>query len=358
MSHQQAITINLAEQTDQHRWDAYIAGHPDGSPYHLFAWKQAVELVYGHRSYYFYAKSGGHLIGVFPLFHLHFPGIVNELTALPYCDIGNCLCDGDAVQDALLIEVLKLQKQLRSKKLHLRGPLKETLLKNKLVKKDASNKVRMLLDLPANSEDLFSSFKSKLRSQIRKAEKNGIVFRWVGIEELDKIYSVFSQNMHELGSPVHAKDWFRSILEHYKNNGKVGLTTFEGKAVGMAIILLSGSRVSIPWASTLRDFNHLSPNMLIYWNVLKYSADSGCKLFDFGRSTEREGTYNFKKQWGAQPVPLQWYSVILSSINKAPEQEKQLRHPYTREFLANVWRRFPLSLANFIGPSLRKYISL
>ncbi len=355
MSHQ-AVSIHLAKQADQHRWNTYVRSHPDGSPYHLFAWKQAVEQAYGHRSYYFYAESGGRLTGILPLFHLYFPGILNELTALPYCDVGNCLCDSDAVQDALLAEALKLQKTLRSRKLNLRGPLRETELKNKKFYAEATRKVRMLLELPTSSEELFLSFKSKLRSQIRKAEKNGIAYRWVGLEEMDSIYSVFSKNMHELGSPVHAKRWLRSVLENYKNNARVGLATFEGKAVGMAVILLNGSRASIPWASTLRDFNHLSPNMLLYWNVLQYSADNGCKLFDFGRSTEGAGTYNFKKQWGTQPVPLQWYTAF-SSRGRGKVQERP-RQFDIKNFIADIWKKLPLPFANFMGPRLRKYISL
>ncbi len=54
-----------------------------------------------------------------------------------------------------------------------------------------SNKVRMLLDLPDSSEILLANFKSKLRSQVRKAEKNGVTFRWTGPNGVDSFYSVF-----------------------------------------------------------------------------------------------------------------------------------------------------------------------
>ena len=192
----QPLVIRQAEQQDEQRWDAYVLNHPDASPYHLFAWKFAVEGSYGHHCYYLYAEKDGQLLGVLPLVHLYFPGLVNELTALPYCDVGNCLSDDEATQDALFDKALGLQQKLNSKKLNLRGTLRETELKNTSFQAEKTGKVRMLLKLPPSADELFSSFKSKLRSQVRKAEKNGVAFRWGGLEDLEAMYAVFSRNMH------------------------------------------------------------------------------------------------------------------------------------------------------------------
>lgn len=59
----------------------------------------------------------------------------------------------------------------------------------------------MLLDLPQNSEALWAGFKSKLRSQINRSDKNGLIFTWGNSDTLKQFYSVFSANMRELGSP-------------------------------------------------------------------------------------------------------------------------------------------------------------
>jgi len=354
MDHQE-ITVFQAKNSDHKIWDDFVLNRSDASPYHLFAWKLAIEASYGHPCYYLSAEKKGELVGILPLVHIHFFNIVNELTALPYCDVGNCICDADEVQDALLTEALSVQKSLNCKKLNIRGPLRETQLQSDGFIRERTGKVRMLLSLPPSSDELFSSFKSKLRSQVRKAVKNGVSFRWAGLTDLDTIYSVFSKNMHTLGSPVHSKTWLETILIHYKNRVKVGLVEFDGKAVGMGIILLGGQSVSIPWASTLREFNRLGPNMLLYWNFLKFSADNGYKIFDFGRSTEKEGTYRFKKQWGAQPVPLLWYS---QKNNKCQKGDSVQASSNLRSTVEATWRKIPFPVANFIGPRLRKYTSL
>ena len=49
------MKIKLAEDADQERWDEFILNHPKASPYHLFAWKKAIEAAYGHKTYYLLA---------------------------------------------------------------------------------------------------------------------------------------------------------------------------------------------------------------------------------------------------------------------------------------------------------------
>ena len=66
-----------------------------------------------------------------------------------------------------------------------------------------------------------------------------------------------------------------------------------------------------PWASSLRQYSKYSPNMLLYWKMLEFACDNGFNYFDFGRSSLDEGTYKFKKQWGASPVPLPWQYISL-----------------------------------------------
>ena len=114
-------------------------------------------------------------------------------------------------------------------------------------------------------------------------------------------------------------------------------------------------QTSIPWASTLRQYNRLGPNMLLYWNCLKFAADNGKQIFDFGRSTKEEGTFRFKKQWGAKPVPLPWYSsaVVIQNATKAKGTSL-----VGRENVAEIWKKIPVPIANLIGPRLRKYINL
>jgi len=349
------MKIRLAEDADQERWDEFILSHPNASPYHLFAWKKAIEAAYGHKCIYLYAEKNREILGVLPLVHLHFPAIINEMVSLPFSDVGSCIVAKEEAQDLLLKEAIHYPEKSKAKNLQIRGNLLPADFVQSKFQSRETGKVRMFLDLPGSSDELFKSFKSKLRSQVRKAEKNGIKFFWGNLEDIDRAYHVFSKNMHELGSPVHAKSFIKAILSQYGARAKLGLAEFQGKTIGMGIILLGGKGVTIPWASTMREHNRLGPNMMLYWNFLKYSADNGYTYFDFGRSSEGEGTYKFKKQWGAKPKPLVWYESIEKRKTKTEPSQTGMGK---RERVAAMWQKLPLRAANSIGPHLRKYISL
>ena len=355
------ISIRSASLKDQPAWDHYLDKHPDAPPYCRFAWRRAVEQAYGHKAHYLIAEDEEKVCGILPLFVFHIPFLGNTLVSLPYCDAGGVYGDSEEVCRRLIDVAYSSVEKGKVRKLEIRSIKNIESLEESSNKWNVSintGKVRMLLQLPSNSEELWTSFKSKLRSQVRKAEKNGLIFQWGGLQNLDDIYKVFAVNMHQLGSPVHSKKWLREIILQYGDRAMTGMVLLGNHVVGMGIILLGPQTVSIPWASTLREFNRLGPNMLLYWNFLKFSADNNFQYFDFGRSTKGEGTYRFKKQWGAEPIPLKWYSYSAGSTNPQEHHFHASSTSNLRARVAALWARMPLSVANFIGPHLRKYIKL
>lgn len=349
------MLITIASRVDPKKWDAYIINHPDSSPYHLFSWGESIRKAYGHEVYHLLAEEEENVVGVLMLILIAPPLCPRVLVSLPFCDVGAPLTDNLEVTKALLEKVVQLGRELKIKKIDIRGNIEHSALaKLSYPHQVNSEKVRMLMQLPSTSEELWRGFKSKLRSQVSKAGKNGLEFSFA--DNIDDFYPVFCENMRDLGSPVHSRQWIKSIVRNFGENAKVGVVSFKGEVIGAGIILTVGSKVSIPWASTLRAHNRLNPNMLLYWNFLKFSADNGFKIFDFGRSTPDEGTYKFKKQWGAEPFPLNWQQIILHG--KAQSAKEGKIGSCKRELAAKYWQKLPLGLANFIGPLFRKYISL
>ena len=349
------MKIRLANQNDEHAWDAYVDSNSAVSAYCKMAWKKAVEKAYGHKGYYLLAKDNNAVKGILPLVHFRIPLAKSSLVSLPFCDVGDVFANNPEIKESLVKEAISLGKKIKADTLEIRS-CHESLFNAKdfdLHVDVQTDKVRMLLELPGSADELLKSFKSKLRSQIRKSEKNGLIFSWGTKENLNSFYQVFSRNMHALGSPVHSKKWFKEIVDSYDERSRMGIVFYKDQPVGCGIILFTEDTVSIPWASTLREYNSKSPNMMLYWNFLKFAADNNKKTFDFGRSTPNEGTYKFKKQWGAAPHNLYWYKISINKSRKATELTGN-----RREFVADLWQKMPLWAANFIGPKLRRYISL
>ena len=344
------MQIRTATENDQPVWDTYVLNHPEGLSYQLFAWKRAVKKAYGHDAHYLLAEEGSEICGILPLIDFRIPFFGSSLISLPYCDAGGILADSPEIGRELLQNATSFAEESGSKcQIRSTVAIESELSSN-------TNKVRMLLELPTDSKQLQAGLKAKLRSQVKKPIRDGLTANLGGAELLTQFHKVFAENMRDLGSPVHSYRWLEAVVAAYGEHCRVAVVyTAEGIPAAAGIVLLHKNTVSIPWASALRKYNRLNPNMLLYWTFLSFSADNGYCCFDFGRSTPGEGTYRFKEQWGAKPHSLHWYDY--PSIEYSPE-EQPTRPATVRQFVESIWQKLPLGLANSLGPRLRKYISL
>ncbi|WP_421132053.1 FemAB family XrtA/PEP-CTERM system-associated protein [Alteromonas sp. A079] len=348
--------VSFASFEDKTVWDNYVANHETATAYHRFAWQEAVQSAYNHKVMGLIARNSAtkQVVGVLPAVLMATPLIGKKLCSLPYCDVGYAIADSDEIQKQLVEHLKQQGVTTGSKHVEVRNiaatPEDTTLLAHK--------KVRMLLPLPSGSDALMASFKSKLRSQIRKAEKNGLTVQLgVNTALIDDFYSVYAQNMRDLGSPVHAKRWFQHIVSAYGDSCIVSVVYKDDVAIGGGLVIKNNAQASIPWASTLRDYNKLAPNMLLYWSLLAHCADNNISTFDFGRSTFEEGTYRFKKQWGATPQLLDWH-VDGKSNSLTNETASNTSPGKVRPAIESVWRKLPLNLTITVGSAIRPYISL
>jgi FemAB-related protein (PEP-CTERM system-associated) len=340
-------------ESDVRELDAYVKAHPEGSAYHLPAWCRAVGSAYGYRSHILVARRAGRLAGMLPLCAVGRPFGPRRWVSLPFCDLGGPLADDAQVAAALAAHAHAELKPRRLAALELRRSDAATETAGL-----EGRKVRMLLGLPDSEDALMKSFPPKLRSQIRKAEKNGLRHEASRAPEaLDAFYDVYARNMRRLGSPPHSRGWFEAVRRHYGDDLFVMLVRFEDQVVGAGLVLTCGDRAVIPWASTLVEFNRLAPNMLLYYAILAKLAQEGCRQFDFGRSTYGEGTYKFKAQWGALPCALDWQEWKADAPQPLDDNGAG-RKGGMRELVEQVWQRLPLSVTNYVGPKVRRYITL
>ena len=172
------------------------------------------------------------------------------------------------------------------------------------------------------------------------------------LEELDNFYAVFSRNMRYLGTPVYPKHFFRNILEGFPEKTWICSVSMGNTPVAAGFLAGFKDRLEIPWASSLRDYNRMSPNMLLYWSCLKFACEKGFTTFDFGRSTKEESTYKFKEQWGATPSPMVW-SYWVRDGAKVPDITPRNRKYH---LAIGIWKKLPLPVTRMLGPRIIKNI--
>lgn len=352
-------------------WDDYVRKHPYSTHCHLTAWRSILAETYGHKDHYLLARAGSDVLGVLPLFYVKGLTGKGSLISMPFLDAGGVLAHRTDVEERLLLKAISLAKSLKVDTLEFRYiDLPEWASRMNHTELDRQKgffdnrygihyavrrlKVGMLMHLPPDRDTLMLSFKSKLRSQIKKSMKEGCESIIGGCELIDQFYEVFAVNMRDLGSPVHSKKLFAKILEVFSDEARIFLVRKGDAPIAGSLTIGYRDVLSNPWASSLRKYSHMSPNMMLYWTMLEYACQRGFAYFDFGRSSPNEGTFKFKEQWGAAPHSLHWSYV---SLNKRMHLDMSYDRSRFERAIA-CWKKLPVSLTKLIGPVVRKYIAL
>jgi serine/alanine adding enzyme len=337
------LAIEQLSSGQEELWDTFVEACPNGSVYHCTVWRKLIKELFGHESFYLYARSDdGAIIGVLPLIRLKSRLFGDFLISVPYVNYGGAIATTVAVEEALMKAAVTLAQDLGAGHIEFRDnrPRGDWPVR--------TDKVAMELPLPAEADELWSSLSSKVRAQIKRPIKEGVTVAEGGKELLPNFYRVFSRNMRDLGTPVYPRQLFTLILQTFPQHARIIVLKLEGKPVAASFLLGFRGRLEIPWASSIGEFNRLGVNMLLYWESLKAAISDGYGVFDFGRSTVDSGTYRFKKQWGAQQKQLYWHYWL-----PVGQDIPQLTPRNPRYRLAvGVWQHLPLWLANHLGPRI------
>jgi serine/alanine adding enzyme len=342
------VSIRPFQPADAIRWDAFVANQPTAHAYHLAGWASVVERGLNQRACYLLSENtSGQIDGVLPLVRLQSRVFGDFVISLPYLNYGGPCAASPEIERRLIDEAVRQAEAQGVSHVELRLTVADGFgLKVK------SSKLSMRLELPADADRLWKSFSSKLRNQINRPIKEAMTVRIGGIEELAGFYDVFSINMRDVGTPVYARKFFEEILRAFPESARICTVYHQNEAVASGFLIGFRGTLEIPWASSLRTANRLAPNMLMYWSALKYACESGYRVFDFGRSSPDAGTFRFKEQWGAKPVPLYWH-YWLARGGELPEINPA--NPKYRMAI-NIWKRLPVGLTRLIGPSIVRNI--
>jgi FemAB-related protein (PEP-CTERM system-associated) len=324
-------------------WDAFARATPGGTLYHQTAWRRIFMQEFGWNTHYLEVRGEAGIEGILPLVRLRSRLFGDFLVSLPYVNYGGVVARSKPADQVLCQAAIDLAGSLGVSHVELRE-----LKPREPAWPARTDKVGMEAPLASTGEEHWRRLHSKLRSQVRRPQKEGATTRHGGAELLPEFYAVFARNMRDLGTPVYGRSFFATIARELQEYVEVVIAELGGQPVAASILIHFGGRTEIPWASSLRSVNRLGVNMLLYWACLQRAIERGSTVFDFGRSTRDSGTYQFKRQWGAEPVANYWHYWLRGG---GPLPRLNPSNPKFALAIA-AWQRLPLWLANGLGPHI------
>jgi FemAB-related protein (PEP-CTERM system-associated) len=340
------IRLGASEVVDEGAWDRFVRSSPDGTVFHLSAWKRVVEDVYRYTPHYLAAVEGGEIRAVLPLFELR--GLIagHVLVSVPFAVYGG-LCGADAdARRAIVDEARRLGERLGVRHVELRHLHRaEPGIPTK------SLYVSFSRALDPDPDVNWAAIPGKQRRWIRKGIKHGLEARR-GWEPLAEFYDIYARNLRRLGSPAFPRHALEAMRDHFGKEAQLLTVWHEERLVAGVLAFFFENRVLPYYGASHEDALSLGVNDFMYWELMREAGLAGYRVFDFSRSREGSGSYAFKRHWGFEPSPLA-YQYVLVRGERIPNLSPS--NPKLRLFI-ETWKRLPVPVVKWAGPGLTRWL--
>lgn len=173
----------------------------------------------------------------------------------------------------------------------------------------------IIKDLKGKSEEeIFALFRTKYRTQIRKAIKKEVYCKACGTEALDDFYELMVMTGKRDGITIRSKEYYAKVINTY---GPEQCRLFmcyvdeDGQHIPLsgAIALRYGGRTVYAYSGSADHHRTHYPNYLIQWVMMQWALAGGCDIYDFGgipyywdKDNPASGVYQFKKGFNGEII--------------------------------------------------------
>jgi FemAB-related protein (PEP-CTERM system-associated) len=335
------FTADIAED-----WDKFVLGQSSGTLFHLIPWMRAIKNTFGFEPCYVYSERDGKITGVAPVFLVSNWIVGRCLISTPYAVYGG-VCAADSESEQALLEHLKLLAHSRETDyLELRFRQREMLpgfISNPIYYGFSTS-------IEPNHEANLKRLPRDTRYMIRKAAKAGLRTKR-GPEQLGDFYRLFSQSMKRLGTPVFPCALFENLIKEFDGKVDLLLVSSGSKAVSGVFSFRFRDTILPYYAGAGPEAAPLAANNFMYSELMKNSAEEGCRYFDFGRSKKGTGAFAFKTQWN---MDMEQFTYQVHLVQRKDLPNFSPVNPKF-ELATRVWKKFPLPVTTWLGPQIVRW---
>lgn len=342
-----ALLTRLLDDSDCASWDEYVLAHPDGSPFHLIAWKRSIEETFRFQSLYVVATDDGRIRGVLPLFLVDNFLMGRALISSPFAVYGGALADSDRVRRAIREKTEDLARAYHVKHADLRNRNETQYLGLTPI----SRYVTFTQRIGRDEAQILQSIPRKTRYMVRKALQQSFSTR-VQTTEFLAFEALYSQNLRKLGTPSFPPAHFEALLRNFRGQVDIREVVFDGRVVAAVLSFYFKDCVLPYYGASDPHYNYLAPNNYMYFDLMRHAGSAGYRTFDFGRSKLGSGSYDFKSNWGMEERSLP-YEMLLREGQPAPNftpANPRYRLPI------RIWQNLPLPVTRALGPALVRLV--
>ena len=332
------------------RWSAFVAAHPDATPFHLPQWSATIAECYGFRAFVLAALSPDATVGAaMPVITVPRPWGGRrgaKWVTLPFTDHCPPLLAGGVDENEWSAFVSDTASTAGVRRVHVRAA----------VGTDAREvAVRHVLPLTDDPDAAYRRFhRSQVQRNIRRAERDGVVVRTAEARtDLTEIfYRLHLQTRRRQGVPVQPRRLFELIWRHLiaPGHGTVLVAEHGGRPIAAAVFLRHNGTVIYKYGASDSSAWSLRPNHALLWHAVRAACAAGDRVFDWGRTDfDNAGLRDFKTAWGAVEQPLRYTTL------GAPAAASDLGASRAARVLGATIRHSPAWVCTAAGAALYRF---
>ena len=337
-----SIKISYATDKDRDVWNDFVYSHKDSTYSHVFEWRDIIGRTYGLKSKYLIFHMGNEIVGLLPLIWVSSIIGKGSWISVPFTNYGGLIYKREINRNDLINSIRNIL-----------GKADKTFLKELQSQDEIYHGIVTSRLSLTNEEEIWKGLKAKVRNQVRKAIKSDLQIS-SNINHLKLFYDkIYVKSMHRLGTPHHSWVFFNKLMKLYPTDkGLITVWHKDHLISGMLYLIVNDVIYDIV-ANSLKEYNALCPNNLLYWKAMKIAMDLKCKKFDFGRSTIDTGVFKFKQQWGPEVYPI--YTTYICKDGEIMLNNNTYESRFYK-ISSKLWQITPSIITNSVGPAIRRYL--
>ena len=364
----EAYSVQTSWERCDPEWDSFLARCPDGHHEQTSLWGE-VKGCYGWQPFRVVVSKENQILGGVQVLTRRF----GRWMRIGYVMRGPAAVSNDPeLLDFILEQLDHAAARAKLAYLVVVPPYNGRVFEPGLVRREFRKKPKMLppggvmtatllLDLSPDLDSLIAGMRMTTRKNLRRALRRGVTVREGAASDVETFRQLMWTLCERLGtSPTPPqKDFFEHLWRVFQPSGfaRLFVAEFEGRVVSATITFPFGDTVrawKIGWAG---DHAKLYPNVLLHWEIIRWSKQNGYRFFDFVQIqdslalamqqggpvdwTSVNGTSYFKIGFGGTPVLLpepyyRFYHPLLRVFAQAGGN-KLMESPFAARILGRFW---------------------
>ena len=314
--------VSDISKINQNDWSNFVLNHPHGNIFQTPALYNIYAQTPKHEPYILVAYEQGKIVGcLLSVVQNQYKGLLGILSSRIIVS-GGPLVDNN--NERIASELIENHKKIVRNKgvvIQYRNfynllPLNEVFRSKSFIFESHLN---ILIDLSKGTEKLWQELHDGRKKKVKSAINAGLTVQVsqnaISVEQIQNGYNIIKKVYESAELPLANID----LLINASKNGSLLLFELEynNLIIGVRFVLKFKNDLYGWYAGSLSKYYSNFPNDLLIWETLKWGAENGFKLFDYGGAGNPNvdyGVRKFKIQSGGEIVNYGRYELVHKPI--------------------------------------------